>query len=46
MLRLNPSCANWFWIKKAHDLCPEIARLKEGCKANEVKELGSLWVLW
>ena len=29
-------------MKKAHDLCPEVAKSMEACKASEVREFESL----
>lgn len=43
---LNPRCAKWFLMTKAHDLCPEAAKLREVRNAREVREFGSLEIMW
>ena len=39
-------CAKWFLMEKAHDLCPEVAKLRAVCKASEVREFVSLDIMW
>ena len=45
-LGLNSRCASWFLMRKAHDLCPDIAMFIEVCKASEVREFESLEKMW
>ena len=33
-------------ISKAHDLCPEVAKFIEVCRASEVRQFGSLEITW
>ena len=33
-------------MEKAHDLCPEVAKLRQVCKAREVREFESLEIMW
>ena len=32
--------------KASYDLFPEVAKLREVCKAREVREFGSLEIMW